>query len=167
MNVPRPRAHRRFERTLPRLLAVAATAVVATVVQTPTARADGDLNDYRQLLEQLDAQQSPASAVTSQPRQAPRAGVLPPATRTSVPITVAAAPRAKTAAPRRGYRHVPTATLQGFVTRPERVMIRGALVPQASAAERSGGGHFLTFPNAEATGAAQGQTVNRAINDLD
>ena len=43
-----------------------------------------------------------------------------------------------------------------------RVIVSGdAPKPAAS------GGYFVVYPNAEATGAAQGQTVNRATNDLD
>lgn len=48
---------------------------------------------------------------------------------------------------------------------PARVIVLGR-ADTAAPRTREGDGHFIVFPNAEATGAAQGQTVNRAINDL-
>ena len=53
------------------------------------------------------------------------------------------------------------------LTPPARVVVRGHAVTNGASPTSEGRGHFIVFPNAEATGAAQGQTVNRALNDLD
>ena len=82
----------------------------------------------------------------------------------------ALSPDAKPVPARRATRHL------GFVRvgphanglmPPARVVVRGHVVTNGASRTSEGRGHFIVFPNAEATGAAQGQTVNRALNDLD
>ncbi len=60
------------------------------------------------------------------------------------------------------------ATRLGFIRLERRAKGRTApgTVIVTAPRPREGDGRALAFPNAEATGAAQGQTVNRAINDL-
>ena len=62
---------------------------------------------------------------------------------------------------------VTAATRVAYLLRPT---TRGSAARIIVSADRpqpaAGSSYFVSFPNAEATGAAQGQTVNRATNDL-
>lgn len=54
----------------------------------------------------------------------------------------------------------------GFIS-PVGTQAPGRVTVTAPAESENADGYFITYPNAEATGAAEGQTANRAINNLD
>ena len=58
-------------------------------------------------------------------------------------------------------RHSPV--VQSYVSAPQRIVVSGA-APKAE--QPRDAGYFVQSATAEATGAAEGQTVNRATNDL-
>lgn len=163
--------------TMPTTFAAAAVCglvVAATINATPNrARADDGYVEYanvQRYYERLSASATIATTNALPPRQN-RGGM---ATATAIAATTTSRRHAAHAASNRppplrllGYVGAPSSGRQRpeGAQAPARMQVLAPRPPASATGE--GEGHFLTFPNAEATGAAAGQTVNRAINDLD